>query len=125
MLWTLIRKEMLANVTSLRFVLTLLLVTAIFVVTGFAFVGRHKQEIKDFSETSNENLSGLEEASENLSKVPSYVQTIRKKPKITQLCCEGFEKSMPNTFKMNAFSIQNPEIVSRSNFLFPRLADID
>lgn len=125
MLWILIRKEMLANVTSLRFVLTLLLVMIVFIVSGFVFAGRHKQDMEDFSNTSNRNLSGLEEASANLSRVPNYVQTIRKRPKLAQLYCEGFEKSMPNTFRMNGFSIQNPEIVSRTNFLFPRFADID
>jgi ABC-type transport system involved in multi-copper enzyme maturation permease subunit len=125
MLWTLTKKEMLANVTSLRFVLTLLLVMVVFIISGFVFVGRHRQEIEDFSDTFNRNLSGLEEASNNLSRVPNHVQTIRRQPKITQLCCEGFEKSMPNTFRMTGFSIQNPEIVSRANFLFPRFADID
>ena len=125
MLWTLIRKEMLANVTSLRFVLTLLLVTVVFVVSGFVFVSRYEKEIEDFRNVSNENLSGLKEVSRNLSRVPNYSQTIRKRPKLTQLCCEGFEKSMPNTFRMNGFSIDNPEIVSRTNFLFPRFADVD
>ena len=124
-MWILIRKEMLANVTSLRFVLTLLLVVIIFIVSGFVFVGRYGQEMEDFSYTLNKNLSGLEEASERLNQVPSYVQTIRKRPKLMQLCCEGFEKSIPNTFRMNAFTIQYPDIASRSNFLFPRFADID
>jgi ABC-type transport system involved in multi-copper enzyme maturation permease subunit len=125
MLWTLIRKEMLANVTSLRFALTLLLVMVVFVVSGFVFVGKYERETEDFTDTSSKNLAGLEEASENLSSVPNYVQTIRKRPKITQLCCEGFEKSMPNTVKVSGFEVQNPESVSRTNFLFPRFADID
>jgi ABC-type transport system involved in multi-copper enzyme maturation permease subunit len=120
-----IRKEMLANVTSLRFVLTLLLITVVFIVSGLVFVGKYEQEAKDFSDTSNKNLSRLQEVSNNLSNVPNYTQVICKQPKITQLCCEGFEKSLPNTFRMSAFSIQNPEIVARSNFLFPRFADID
>jgi ABC-type transport system involved in multi-copper enzyme maturation permease subunit len=125
MLWMIIRKEMLAYVTSLRFVLTLLLITVVFIISGLVFVGKYEQEVESYGNTSNENLSGLEKASKNLSNVPNYTQVIRKQPKITQLCCEGFEKSIPNTFRMSAFSVQNPEIVARSNFLFPRFADID
>jgi len=125
MLWTLIRKEMLANVTSLRFALTLLLVVIVFIVSGLVFVGRYKQEIKDFGDVLSKNLSGLEDVSDNLSRIPNYFQTVRRRPKITQLCCEGFEKSFPNTFRMSGFTIDNPESVSRTNFLFPRFADID
>ena len=125
MVWTIIKKEILTNVTSLRFVLTLLLVTAVFSVSGFVFVNRYTQGIEDFSAKSNENLSGLSETTNNLSSVAIYVQTIHKQPKLTQLFCEGFEKSLPNTFKTDIFSIQNPEIVGRTNFLFPRFADID
>lgn len=125
MLWTLVRKEMLANVTSLRFALTLLLVMIVFIVSGFVFVGRYQQETKDFRDISNQNLSRLKAASENLSNIPNHPQTIRKQPKIMQLCCEGFEKSLPNTFMVNGFTISNPKIVSRTNFLLPRFADID
>ena len=125
MLWMIIRKEMLANVTSLRFVLTLLLVTAVFMVSGLVFVGKYDQDVESFRDILNENLSGLQKASGNLSDIPNYTQVIRKQPKITQICCEGFEKSLPNTFKMDGFTIQNPEIISQSNFLFPRFADID
>jgi len=125
MLRTLVRKEMLQKMISLRFILTLLLVTAIFIVSGFVFRSRYKDQVQDFSATSNESLSGLREAAKNLSQIASYVQTIKKQPKITQLCCEGFEKSLPNVFRVNVFSIQNPETVGKSNFLFPRFADID
>lgn len=125
MLWTIIKKEMLANVTSLRFVLTLLLVTIVFTISGLVFVGKYEHEMEDFSDIWNKNQSGLEEKAGNLSSVPNYVQTIRRQPKVTQICCEGFEKSLPNTFSMSGFSVQLPEMVSRANFLFPRFADID
>ncbi len=125
MLRTLIRKEILANVTSLRFVLTLLLVAIVFIVSALVFVGRYEQEMRDFSHTSNRSLSGLEEGAERLSQVPGYVQTFRKRPKLMQLCCEGFEKSIPNTFRMNAFTMEYPEIVSGASPLFPRFADMD
>jgi len=125
MLWTLIKKEMLANVTSLRFAMTLLLVAVVFIVSGFVFVGKYNQEIQDFSEVFNKNLAGLEEASNNLSRIPNYVQVICRRPRAIQLCCEGFEKSIPNTFRMSGFTMHDPESMSRTNFLFPRFADVD
>jgi len=124
-MWTLIKKEMLANVTSLRFILTLLLVIVVFIVSGFVFAGKYDQEVEGFRNTEIRNLKGLEGASKNLSGVPNYPQTVRRRPKLTQLYCEGFEKSLPNTFIVNAFSIYGPRMVSRTNFLFPRFADID
>ena len=116
---------MLTNVTSLRFALTLLIVVVAFVVSGFVFVAKYSQEVKDFREVSNGRLAGLERASGNLSNVPNYNQTIRKRPKIEQICCEGFEKNLPNTFVVNAVSMFKPKVVSRTNFLFPLFADID
>ena len=125
MLRTIITREILANITSLRFVLTMLIVIIVFIVSGFVFVNRYNQEITDFRDNSNSNLSGLNDTSKNLSSVTYYVQTIHKQPKLQQLFCEGFEKSLPNTFKLDTFSIQLPEIVGRTNFFFPRFADID
>jgi len=125
MLRAIIKREILANITSMRFVITLLLITSVFLISGFVFVNRYKHEVENFSAKSNKNLSGLNGASENLSSVASYVQIIHKKPKITQLFCEGFEKSLPNTFKLDVFSIQNPEIVGKSNFYLQRFSNID
>ena len=125
MMWTIIKKEMLTNVTSLRFALTLLLVMMIFIVSGFVFVGKYRYEMTDFRNISNGNLSRLEAASKNLSHIPNYFQMIRRRPKLAQLCCDGFEKSLPNTFMVNALSISRPDIVSRTNFFFPSFADVD
>ncbi|MFC1528697.1 ABC transporter permease [Candidatus Latescibacterota bacterium] len=125
MLRTIIKREILANITSIRFVITLLLLTTVFIVSGFVFTSKYNQEIGDFTTETNKNLSGLNEKTGNLSGVAYYVQTIHKQPRLTQLFCEGFENSLPNTFKLDVFSIQNPEVVGRANFLFPRFADID
>ena len=65
MLWTLIRKEMLTNVTSLRFAMTLILVTVVFIISGVVFAGKYTQEIQDFSEVSSKSLAGLKEVSDN------------------------------------------------------------
>lgn len=125
MLLTIIKKEFLGNLTSLRFALTFLLVVSIFIISGFTFVGKYKDDLADYQDVTNRNLKGLRSETRHLNLIPNYVQTIKRKPKITQLCTEGFEKSLPNTFRLDVFNIRYPEVESRANFLFPRFADID
>lgn len=125
MLFSIIKKELIANLTSLRYFLTILLMIAVFIANGFVFINRYKQEIADFSTNSNKNLALLNENTRNLSSVVNYIQTIYKEPKLIQLFCDGFEKTLPNTFKINVFSIYNPEVVGRTNFFFSHLANID
>jgi ABC-type transport system involved in multi-copper enzyme maturation permease subunit len=124
-LLTFIRKELLSNVKSLRFTLTFFLVISVFIVSGLIFVSKHNMEMAEYWDATNKNLAKLEEYSQNLSLLPYYVQNIRKRHKVNQVVCEGFEKSLPSTFKFDVFSFDYPEIESRSNFLFPRFADID
>ena len=125
MLGIVIRRELLANITSVRFVITLLLITIVFIVSGFVFVNGYKQEIESLSDKSNASLSELNEVSDNLSEVASYVQMIYKKPQITQLFCEGYEHSLPNTFGLNVFSTEDPGISASANFFLKRFSDID
>ena len=125
MLLTFIRKELLSHLISLRFILTFLLVVSIFIVSGLIFVSKHDMEMAEYWDAANKNLANLEEYSNNLSYLPYYVQNIRKKHKVNQLVCEGFEKTLPSTFKFDVFSFEFPEIENRYNFLFPRFADID
>lgn len=125
MFWTIVKKEFLGNLTSLRFMLTFLLVVSVFIVSGITFVGKYKEELADYVAISHKNLEGLQSESRALNLIPYYTQTVRKKPLATQLLAEGYEKLLPNTFRLDAFSLRYPEVDSRSNFLFPRFADID
>ena len=110
MLGTIVKKELLSNITSLRFVLALLLLIVVFAVGGFVFVSRYNLEMSEFSEETNKNLSALNETTNNLRHLAYHVQTITKGPKITRLFCEGNEKLLPNTFKLDVFGVQLPEI---------------
>jgi ABC-type transport system involved in multi-copper enzyme maturation permease subunit len=125
MLGTIIKKEFLANLTSLRFILTLLLVISVFMAGGIIFIGKHQDELNDYNSIKNKNLADLQERAQALNRVPYYVQTLKKKPLAAQLWAEGYEKSLPSDFRLDIFTIRYPEIESRTNFLFPRFADID
>ena len=125
MLGTIIKKELLTNITSLRFFLALCISIAVFIADGIVFVNKYNFELKEYEEATNKNLSSLNEVSKNMSRVASNVQTIHRKPKLTGLFCAGFEKSLPNTFKLDVFSVQLPEVSGDTNFFFSQFFDID
>jgi ABC-type transport system involved in multi-copper enzyme maturation permease subunit len=125
MIRQIVYKEVLENVLSLRFLLSLLLAILLFAASGFVFLGRYKKQSQEYWRKTNENLSALQEESNQLYKLAFYQQKILCKPKPLTFCAEGFEKSLPNHFKFNIFGIHLPEIEGRSNFMLPHFSDID
>jgi ABC-type transport system involved in multi-copper enzyme maturation permease subunit len=121
-----IRKEILENLLSLRFILSLLLVILLFAVSGFVFVGIYKQQTQDYWKTTNQNLATFKEQSSQLNNLPFFEQKIQKKPKPLTLCAGGFEKHLPSYLSADVFRIDLRNLkTSRSNFLLPRLSDVD
>ena len=125
MVWHIIRKEILENLLSLRFILSLVLVICLFAASGFVFVKNYKQQADDYWKETNKNLSGLSEESNQLYKLAFYEQNIYSKPKPLTFCAEGFDKSLPNCFRFDTFAIGLPEIKGQSNFMLPHFSDID
>ena len=125
MIRKIVRKELLENINSLRFVLSLLLIVSVFMASGFVFVNRYKYQVEDYRNETNKNFSALSKRADNLSKIAFYKQAIYRKPRVLEFCAEGYEKSLPNMFKTNVFSVDYPELRARSNFLLPRFSDID
>ncbi|MBA7627429.1 hypothetical protein ES703_34891 [subsurface metagenome] len=126
MTWRVIYKEILENLLSLRFVLSLVLVICLFAASGFVFVGKFAEQTEDYWAETNKNLSALrEECSDALYKAAFHKQTIWRKPKPLSFCAEGFEKSLPNCFRSNAFASDLPQVKGRGNFALPHFSDID
>lgn len=65
-------KEILENLLSLRFALSLLLTTCLFAVCGYVFVIRYQEQSKYYWKKTNENLSALREQTSQLYKVAFY-----------------------------------------------------
>jgi len=120
-----IRKELLENLLSLRFILLLLLIICLFAVSGFVFVGQYRQQSQDYWKETNNNLSGLSECSKELYKLAFYEQKIWRRPKPLTLCAGGFERYLPSYFNADIFSIDIREVKSGNNFLLPKFSDID
>jgi ABC-type transport system involved in multi-copper enzyme maturation permease subunit len=125
MIRQIIHKEILENLLSFRFILSLVLIILLFAVSGFVFVGKYRQQSSDYWGKTNENLSGLSEQSLQLYRLAFYKQSIWRKPKPLALCSEGFEKSLPNCFTFDVFSSDLPEIKGRGNFTLSRFSSID
>jgi ABC-type transport system involved in multi-copper enzyme maturation permease subunit len=125
MIRQIVHKEILENLLSFRFVLSLVLIILLFAVSGFVFVGKYKQRASDYWEKTNENLAGLREQSRQLYRLAFYEQSVWRKPKPLSLCAEGFEKSLPNCFTFDVFSSNLPEIKGRGNFTLSRFSSID
>jgi ABC-type transport system involved in multi-copper enzyme maturation permease subunit len=125
MIRQIIHKEILSNLLSFRFILSLVLIILLFTVSGFVFVGKYKQQSKDYWEKTNENLEGLSGQSRQLYRLAFYKQSIWRKPKSLALCAEGFEKSLPNRFKFDIFSSDLPELKGQGNFTLSHFSSID
>lgn len=118
-------KEILENLLSFRFILSLLLVIILFAVCGFVFVGKYRQQSKEYWEKTNENLAGLSERTDKLYQLAFYKQGVWRKPKPLALCAEGSEKSLPDYFAFDVFSSDLPAIKNQSNFTLSHFSSID
>jgi ABC-type transport system involved in multi-copper enzyme maturation permease subunit len=125
MIRDLIRKEILANLLSLRFTLALLLTISLFSVSGFVYVARYGQQSQDYWSQTNENLSKLSGSAKQLYKLAFAWQGFWRKPKPLTLCAEGSERYLPNVVNCNVFGIRAPHVSNRENFLLRRFSDID
>jgi ABC-type transport system involved in multi-copper enzyme maturation permease subunit len=125
MIHQIIHKEILENLLSFRFILSLVLLIVLFAVGGFVFVGKYKQQSSDYWERTNQNLAAFRGESKQLYRLAFYRQSVWRKPKPLSLCTEGFEKSLPDHFRFDVFSSDLPEIKGRSNFTLSHFSSLD
>jgi len=125
MVGQIMRKEILENFLSLRFMLSLLLIISIFAISGFVFIGKYEKQWQDYWKATNKSLADFSGHTNRLYRLALHRQEVYRRPKALALCAEGFEKSIPNYFKFNAFSRDYPEIKGRTNALLFRFCDVD
>ncbi len=125
MICHIMRKEILENLVGLRFMLSLVLIVCLFTASGLVFTGEYSEQLQDYWKETNKNLSALSEQTSKLYELAFYQQEIYRKPKPLTLCAEGFEKSLPNSFKFNAFRSDLPGVKGQSNFTVSHFSDID
>ena len=56
MLYQIVRKEILENLVSLRFTLSLVLTLCLFAASSFVFVDNYREQLSNYWQRTNENL---------------------------------------------------------------------
>ena len=125
MIWHIIRKDILENLLSLRFMLSMILIVSLFAAGSFIFVGKYREQSQHYWEKTNKNLSDLSGRLDRLHKLAFFEQQIFRKPKLLSLCVEGHEKSFPNYVKFDIFKIGLPEVKGSTNFILPHFSDVN
>ena len=125
MIRLILKKEMLENLTSLRFVMTFVLIVSLFAMGAFVFASKHTQRLHDYWTNMNKNHAAFNETADKLYKIALYNQHVCSKPNVLTLCAEGFEKCIPNTFSFNALSKTYPTHRGRMNDLLSGFFDLD
>ena len=125
MIRQIVYREILENLVSFRFVLSLLLAVLLFGAGGFVFAAQHSHALRDHWRDTNENLSSLSKETEQLCAIAVHDQTVYRRPKLLSLCAEGFEEYFPDSFGFNAFSMHLPVFRSRGDFNAGRSNNMD
>jgi ABC-type transport system involved in multi-copper enzyme maturation permease subunit len=94
-------------------------------VCGYVFAIGYREQSEDYWNKTNKNLSSLREKSNVLYQIAFYKQGIYRKPKTLEFCAEGFEKSLPNFFEVDAFTADLPKTKGQANFALPQFSSID
>jgi len=124
MIFKIIRKEILQNLLSLRFIFSLLLIVSLFACSGFVFVAGHRAQSDNYWKKTNDNLSGFRDQADQLYKLAFHNHEIWRKPKSLTFCVGGQEKSLPNCFGTDVFGAVW-RVKGRHNFLLREFGDLD
>jgi ABC-type transport system involved in multi-copper enzyme maturation permease subunit len=124
MLLKIIRKEILQNLISLRFIFSLLLIVLLFAASGFVFVAGYRIQSDNYWKKTNNNLSGFRDRADQLYKLAFHDHEIWRTPKPLTFCVGGHEKSLPNCFGTDVFN-SVWWVKGRHNFLLRQFGDLD
>jgi len=125
MIRQIVYREVLDNLLSLRFTLSVLLTMCLFAVCGYVFVIDYQGQSKDYWKKTNENLSTLREQSSALYEVAFHKQGIYRRPRPLTMCAEGKEQALPNFFEVNVFTADLPKTKGQTNFALPQFSNVD
>ncbi len=125
LLWEIVRREILDQVTGARLWLASALVVVVMVMGGIVFNGRYDVLLSDYNEDVNTNVDRFRSASNDLEKLAHYTQTLYAVPNPLSFCVEGSQKDLPNAFKANIFRIEGPENLQRSNRRISQFSNLD
>lgn len=111
MLKTVLRRELLHNLYSLRFLISLVLLIGVFVAGSFSFVRGHALKLEKYRETRSEFLESMKtDAASNATQLAVSQRNYPMRPRDNTFIADAKEKYLPNdvTFSAwNVFAFQN------------------
>ena len=109
MFYQVVRKEILENLLSLRFTLSVVLAVILFAVAGFAFVDDYQGQLSDYWQKSNANQAAFRAQSDQLYKLAFHEHHVYRRPTLLALCAGGFEETLPGHVTFDAFNVDLPD----------------
>lgn len=114
------RKEILQGFLSLRFALTLALVSVAMVSGAFLFLADYQQQLADYDENVRSDLNELSRRAEYRGwlawrGVFGFDHWVYRAPSSLAFLAEANERELPNAFQVNAFTMSGPTKKLRGN----------
>jgi len=131
MIWHIARRELLDNLMSLRFSLTIALVGALMIAASLLFIGAYGQRVSDYDNDRTQRRQEVEDASKQawwgLIDLISWrrLQWVRMSPNPTDFLAGGGDRDVPNSFGVGAFRTEGPALRARANFMLPGFSEMD
>lgn len=123
MLWTMVRKELLANLLSFRFTIIFLLCCTLILVSAYTMRGKYSKRVAEYSDAMNVHRQELTEAEENQN-VPN-TSRLAKPPTPLSVVAEGMEGATGRFAIIGILSPPRLEGGSGSDPMFAHFGTLD
>lgn len=123
MLWIMVRKELLANLLSFRFILIFLLCFTLILVSAYTMRGKYSKLVEEYSDAMNVHRQELTEAEKN-QRVPS-MSRLAKPPTPLSVVAEGMEGATGRFAVIGILSPPRLEGGSGSDPMFAHFGTLD
>lgn len=124
MLKTVLKREILHNLYSLRFLLSLALVIAVFVAGAVTFVRSHAANLEKYRETQGQFLEEMrKQSAESATELAVSRRTFTLKPRANAFIADAKEKYLPNAIVASAWNVFS--FLNRSGSANPFLKRFD
>lgn len=111
MIITIIAKELRSNLFSLRFHISFLLITALFIVGTIAFLKKHDTKIREYSKYQAECKNGFKKTAErNAGRLAVKQWPLILGPRGNSFISDCKEKYFPNQFEYSAYNVSGFEV---------------
>jgi ABC-type transport system involved in multi-copper enzyme maturation permease subunit len=115
MLKTVLKRELLHNLYSLRFLISLALLIGVFVAGSFSFINGYADNLKKYEETQEQFLADMKaQAGESATVLAVTQRTYSLKPRENAFISDAKDKYLPNAITFSAWNVFSFQIKSAS-----------